>query len=338
MARLKDIADKTGLSMNTISRALRDSGYVSEQARKKVLDAAAELGYKPNRAARSLRFRQNFEIAVINFLYGRGGRCDTLNMEKVVGMKDFFSAHGYELSLHFVYCDDELKPAPEKAFEDIMAQTPAGIILLSDSEQSIDIYHLAAQKQIPCVVVAHGERHDVDCVYIDRQQGVYDAVKYLIETGRKNICFAGYTGCSSRISGYKRALAEAGLPEIIVEAEGYRHSQVDNLYEVGRRTAHKIAALDIKVDAVQAYTDYLASGLASGFAELGLKVPEDVAIVGFDNRELAAFTNPPLSTIAQPNRRAGELAAEIVMNKINNKSQDTEAIKVHMDLIIRKSA
>ena len=155
MASLKDIAKRAELSINTVSRAIRGIGYVSEDARKKVMRIAVELGYRPNRAARSLRFRKNFEIAVISFLGTNNRSGDQLMMEKFVGIKRRLAASGYEMNLHFLDIDNDSELANLKILEDITGQSPAGIIIIGDSELYKSIYRLMEAKKIPAVLISY---------------------------------------------------------------------------------------------------------------------------------------------------------------------------------------
>jgi len=338
MASLKDIAKRAELSINTVSRAIRGIGYVSEDARDKVMRIAVELGYRPNRAARSLRFRKNFEIAVISFLGTNNCSGDQLMMEKFIGIKRRLAASGYEMNLHFLDIDNDSELANLKILEDITGQSPAGIIIIGDSELYKSIYRLMEAKEIPAVLISYDVIPDMDCVYIDRQQGVCDAVHYLAEKGRNKIAFAGFDGiCCNRIRGYRKAIEELGLQEIIFSESSYSGSDLERIFELGVAMSKTITGAKIPPDAVIAYSDYLAAGLIAGFRESEVKIPAEIAVIGFDNRELATFTNPGLTTIAQPNFRAGELAAEMLLDKITQANEQPSAVGVPMNLKIRSS-
>lgn len=338
MASLKDIAKRAELSINTVSRAIRGSGYVSEEAREKVMRIAAELGYRPNRAARSLRFSKNFEIAVISFTGGNRSSGDQLMMEKFFGIKRRLSASGYEMNLHFLDIDNACEPANLKLLEDISGQNPAGIIIIGDGELYKSIYRLMEAKQTPAVLISYDVIPEMDCVYIDRLQGVQDAVHYLAEKGRSKIAFAGFSGiCCNRIRGYRKAIEELGLQEIIFSESSYSGSDLERIFELGVAMSKTITGAKIPPDAVIAYSDYLAAGLIAGFRESEVKIPAEIAVIGFDNRELATFTNPGLTTIAQPNFRAGELAAEMLLDKITQANEQPSAVGVPMNLKIRSS-
>jgi DNA-binding LacI/PurR family transcriptional regulator len=338
MSSLKDIAERANLSINTVSRAIRGSGYVSEDAKKKVMRIADELGYRPNRAARSLRFRKNFEIAVVSFLSENSNRGDQLLMEKVIGIKRRLATAGYEMNLHFLEVNLNSSLLDLKALEDIAGQNPGGIIIIGDMDIYKSIYELMKTKKIPPVLISYDVIPGMDCVYIDRLQGVSDAVHYLSGNGRKKIAFAGFSGiCCNRIRGYRKAIKELGLQEIIFRESNYYGVDLDEIYNLGVAMSKDIAAAQIVPDAVIAYSDYLAAGLIAGFRESGITIPDTIAVIGFDNRELATFTSPGLTTIAQPNFKAGELAAEVLLDKITEANKRIRAVGVPMSLKIRNS-
>ncbi|MFA6714502.1 MAG: LacI family DNA-binding transcriptional regulator [Victivallales bacterium] len=337
MASLKDISVRTGLSMNTVSRAIRRSGYVSERARELVDAAVKELNYQPNRAAQSLRSSRSYEIAVINMIGEPSSNCDSMAMDKVFGIKEYLATKSYEPNMHYMYSSPEYSRESEKLFSNILRQKPAGIIFLGEAPGAMKFYDLAEQSGIPAILVSYSGSSKYDSVYVDRKQGVYDGVKYLASQGRRNIVFAGQDSCRQRFQGYSKAVAEIGIPlRVVIPAPG--PGGIDTLSETGRKTAEKILHEYPEVDGVITYSDYLAAGIINGFQTMGRRVPEDIAVIGFDNRELAIFCFPPLTTIAQPNRRLGNLLAEALLTKILSKNPEKIRIKVKMELVIRKSA
>ena len=338
MTGLKEIAASTGLSINTVSRALRQSGYVSAAARGKILCAAKELGYSPNRAARSLRFRRNFEIVVVGLLHGNELYCDALNMSKIIGMKKRVATSGYELNLNFAFANSTFCKKTASFMEDVLKENPAGLIIMGESPQCVAMAKACRKQQIPVVLISSGEIPGCDCVYIDRAQGVCDAVDYLAANGRQHIAFVGSLSCGNRMRGYTEGIKKNHLKEHIVEW-GYAHESIGGIFTIGVNAARAIITEHKEVDAIQAYSDYLAAGLVAGFVEAGKNVPRDIAVIGFDNRELASFTSPPLTTVAQPNVQVGELCIDLVLKKIENKEIDRPlAVKVPMTLAIRGSA
>lgn len=338
MASLKDIAERTGLSINTVSRALRGHGYVSAEAQHKVHEAAAELGYTPNRAARSLRFKRNFEIAVLVFIdRTEKARCDALNMNKIIGIKSFLVSHGYEMNLHFIFSEDHYSNFSKHEMKAVFLSRPSGTIIIGNGPQQLGMAADCVANDLSVVLISYSNLPDFDCVYIDREQGVCDAVNYLYRQGRRQIVFVGNGQCQSRVNGYRKGIALHGLKEYLIPMDNYAKDGLEKIFDHGIAAARLISETLPETDAIQAYSDYLAAGLAAGFAEQGKAIPRDIAIVGFDDRELASFVTPPLTTLAQPNAKAGQLAAELVLRRINNKDHGIEAVKVPMSLIIRKS-
>lgn len=338
MANLKDIAERTGLSINTVSRALRGHGYVSVEAQQKVHEAAAELGYTPNRAARSLRSKRNFEIAVLVFI-GRdeNAKCDSLNMDKIIGIKSFLGSHGYEMNLHFIFSANNYSSSCKHEMKAVFLSRPSGVIIIGNSPQQLGMAASCEANSLPVVLISYSNLPNFDCVFIDREQGVYDAVDYLYRQGRRQIVFVGSDQCRGRVTGYRKGIAFHGLNEYLIPVSNYSKDGLEKIFDHGIATARLITETLPETDAIQAYSDYLAAGLAAGFAQQGKQIPRDIAIVGFDDRELAAFVTPQLTTLAQPNAKAGQLAAELMLRRINNKNHGIEAVKVPMSLVIRKS-
>ncbi len=339
MASLKDIASKTGLSMNTVSRAIRRSGYVSEKAQKLVDAAVKELNYQPNRAAQSLRSSRSYDVAVINIVDNPSAHCDSMAMDKVFGIKEYLSTVSYEPNMHYMYSSPEYSAESEKLFANILRQKPAGIIFLSEAEMAMKLYDIAEESGIPAILISYAGSLKYDSVYVDRRQGVYDAVKYLFGKGRRNIVFAGYGVRDRRIDGYKAAVSDLKIASrIVVPTEQGLSRKLGEIFQIGQDTALKVLREQPDADAVIAYSDYLASGIAAGFTKQGKRMPDDISLIGFDNRELAMFCSPPLSSIAQPNRELGQLTAKALLSKVLASKREKIKINVKMELIIRQSA
>ena len=328
MATLKDIAEKTGLSMNTVSRAIRGRGYVSQKAADLVKEAVRELGYHPNFAAQSLRLQKSMELAVIMC------SSDYLNIRRLMGVRDYSFDHGYRTTVHFTHPIDD-----GDNFDDlisaIMKQSPAGVVVIAPSSK-----HLKKMRQlrtiIPCVAASYHEEESVDCVYVDRYSGVYNAIQYLYRHGRKRIVFGETTGAQNRKDGYLRAVRDLGLPELIIKVVSSDHEEIRR---GGLKAAEEISKWKELPDAIQT-SDYLACGLLAGFSRLGIRVPEDIAIIGFDDREIAEMSTPPLTTIAHPGEAVGAACAKMLIERIDSgfcSDAMPQSVKIPMKLVIRKS-
>ncbi len=328
MATLKDIAQATGLSMNTVSRAIRGSGYVSLKTAELVRKTVKELDYHPNRAAQDLRRRKSRQITVVAESY------DYLHIEKLAAIKEYAANCGYTMGVHFT-SEDYPQSTFSALLPDILEQNPAGLIIIASSGFIIGKVR-ELRKKMPCVMITFDGVPDIDCVYIDRFGGVYDSIRYLYGKGRRRIVFCETFRSRNRKLGYQKAVRELGLPELIISGN---LKSLPEIRKDGVRIAKEMAAWKNPPDAVQT-SDYMASGLLAGFAEAGIAVPQDIAILGFDDRELAGMLNPPLTTLAQPSAEVGRISAQMLFERISGTQKNTspENIRVPMHLVIRNSA
>ena len=328
MATLKDIAQATGLSMNTVSRAIRGSGYVSLKTAELVRKTVKELDYHPNRAAQDLRRRKSRQITVVAESY------DYLHIEKLAAIKEYAANCGYTMGVHFT-SEDYPQSTFSALLPDILEQNPAGLIIIASSGFIIGKVR-ELRKKMPCVMITFDGVPDIDCVYIDRFGGVYDSIRYLYGKGRRRIVFCETFRSRNRNLGYQKAVRELGLPELIISGN---LKSLPEIRKDGVRIAKEMAAWKNPPDAVQT-SDYMASGLLAGFAEAGIAVPQDIAVLGFDDRELAGMLNPPLTTLAQPSAEVGRISAQMLFERISGTQKNTspENIRVPMHLVIRNSA
>ena len=327
MATIKDIALKTGLSINTVSRAIRKSGYVSGKAAALVAEAVRELDYHPNQAARDLRLKNTREIAVIAQSY------DFLHIEKLAGIRDYAMEHGYKTTVHFV---KGTRDATSAILPDILKLNPAGIIIIAPSS-SMGQQLPELRTKLPCVTAGNYPVENADCVCIDRFAGVYNAVRYLHSRGRRRIIFIETCGAGQRKEGYLQAVHDLGLPELIIQATS---KNLEEIRQSGIAIARQLAGMSDMPDAVQT-SDYLACGLLPEFIRLGIKVPQDIAVVGFDDREIAAMSTPPLTTIAHPGEEVGAACAKMIIDRIKQgycPNSIPECVKIPMKLVIRQSS
>ena len=328
MATLKDIAQATGLSMNTVSRAIRGSGYVSLKTAELVRKTVKELDYHPNRAAQDLRRRKSRQITVVAESY------DYLHIEKLAAIKEYAANCGYTMGVHFT-SEDYPQSTFSALLPDILEQNPAGLIIIASSGFIIGKVR-ELRKKMPCVMITFDGVPDIDCVYIDRFGGVYDSIRYLYGKGRRRIVFCETFRSRNRKLGYQIPVSELGLPELIISGN---LKSLPEIRKDGVRIAKEMAAWKNPPDAVQT-SDYMASGLLAGFAEAGIAVPQDIAVLGFDDRELAGMLNPPLTTLAQPSAEVGRISAQMLFERISGTQKNTspENIRVPMHLVIRNSA
>lgn len=309
MASLKEIAESTGLSIRTVSRALRGVGSVKGGTRERILECARRLNYRPNLAARSLRTGKSHNLTVLV------PTTDELAMNKIAAFEETTREAGYTVDVSFVTGGVAGNPeAAQVLLEQVLMKRPAGVMQITAVESpdfSLTDKLLEAGIPTVCIDFRHAKTASV-CV--DRQQGVYESVHYLARTGRKRIAFLGPVDLKharTRLDGYDRALQE------LEQEPQYLSTGKADTFQAGREAALVFLSMATRPDAVQVHTDLMALGFLAGLYGHGVCVPRDVAVVGFDNRGASALSAPPLTTVAQPNRDVGRCAAELLLRKIS---------------------
>lgn len=333
MASLKDIAEATGVSIRTVSRALKNDGYVSPDTRKKIRKAAENLGYRANLAARSLKTGKTYEVAAIL------QSMDELYMTKLAGFEQTMREAGYSVNVIFEPCKNRVA-----VLQTLKLRRSAGAAIFPDKNNSAleETKHFASCG-VPYVIVDTLFDTPCNCVVIDRAQGVCESVRYLLSQGHKTIAYMGFTPTVDsrqyqllnnwRLEGYIRAAEETSMEKLILNSP-----PAEDEYQGGILGAEQLLNLSKRPDAVQVFSDVMAMGILAGLHERKISVPNDIAVVGFDNRSFASMSWPPLTTVSQPNRDAGRIAAEILLDKLNENSDELVKRTLTTRLIVRSSA
>lgn len=330
-----DIAALAGVSQPTVSRALSGNPSVSEETRNKVLAAARELHYTVDKNASGLRRRQSRTIALLFFEDPTPD--DTLinpfYLSMVGSLTRACAKQGYDLLISF----QQLSSDWHVDYED--SRKADGILLLGYGD------YLTARPRLEQLVEqgTHFVRWGAaragqvgTTVGSDNDQGGYLAGKHLVERGRKAIAFLGTISDDApefveRWTGYRRALAEAGL-------EQNEQLQVDAApsEEAGRAAALRLLEQGVAFDGIFATSDLVALGAMRALHDAGMRVPEEVSIVGFDDLAAARLAEPPLTTISQDTRRAGEILVETLVAKIEERAP--ESVLLPVKLVVRGSS
>jgi DNA-binding LacI/PurR family transcriptional regulator len=327
MAGLKDIARESGVSVRTVGRVLAERGYVQAATRRRVVAVVRRLGYVPDRLARSLRTGSSFEVAVL--AHGM----DELHMARISGLERALRPHQLTTTVTFVHGAEEAVTATAE----LARRRPAGVVVLwQDALQPRRIERVLAERQIPVVFIdPPASCRTTSAVRIDRSCGVEQAVRYLAGAGRLVIAYFGPTCDRSRLDGYERACLALGLtPLVLLPALG--SGSCADAREAGRRFPEQVC----RPDAVQVYSDVVAMSFMAGLHDAGLRVPQDVAVVGFDDRRAAALAWPALTTVAQPSEAIGAAAADLILSWRAGPRPGRNALQrsVSTALVIRESA
>lgn len=326
MAVLKDIAEAAGVSIRTVNRVLKGSGYVSVECRRKVQETIDQLGYLPNKAARSLKMQRSFEIVVIM------GALDELATAKLAAFEAQLRATEFDPTVMF---RDTKSRIARDMVRQIVERRPAAVAFFRGGSSPKPAEIKACTIHGIPYVVFDSYTSSIDTVRIDRCQGVCEAVHYLADQGRRNIAYVGNKRDRTRIDGYCAAVDALGRSPLFVTVKSGLGQ-----YEAGIEAVAQILTSRPRPDAVQVYSDEMAMGVLAGLHDAGLRIPEDIAVVGFDNRAFAAFAAPPLTTVAQPNEAVGRAAAAMLLAKIAGKPPPDSGWSVTLPttMVLRASA
>jgi LacI family transcriptional regulator len=328
MATIREVAESARVSYATVSHVINNTRLVSQETRERVLEAMAALNYRPNALARSLRQGKSNTIGLV-----LPDSANPFFAEISRSIEDESFKKGYSVFL----CNTELDTQRELLYVDVLSKNQVGGIIFVATGDQADSLDFLLRQNMPVVMIDRDVPNvEVDAVLTDNQLGGFLATHHLIELGHKHIaCIAGpssITPSAERIVGYLRALEEAGLSydENLVLRGDY-HAQS------GMEITHSILMMNPRPTAIFAMNDLMALGALRAAAEAGYSVPRDLAVVGYDNLELARFTNPPLTTISQPKKEIGAQAVNLLVDRISQKSRPHSRLVLAPELIIRRS-
>jgi LacI family transcriptional regulator len=329
-ATIIDIAKKLGIAPSTVSRALSNHPDVKDETKEKVRRIAKAMFYSPNPIARSLKSNRTSTIGVIvpeieHFFFSSA----------ISGIEEVASSLGYTIIL----CQSNESVEREIENTNLMIQhRVAGVIVsISLTTKNGNHFQELLKRRIP-VVFFDRVSEDVAAskVLVDDYRSAYDAVSYLIDKGRKSIAHFGGSSevgiYEKRRRGYADAMRRAGLPlheKLMTNGEFYEE--------------HGYQAFDSMIkekeipDAVFAVNDSVAVGALQRIKEARLRIPEDVAIIGFSNEKITRLVDPPLTTVDQPAMDMGKKAAEILIEAIEEKMVEPQTVVIPTKLIVRGS-
>jgi len=324
---LKALAQHIGLTPGTVSAVLNNSPAarsIPQHTRNRILAAATELNYRPNFLARSLRVQRTFTVGVIAEEIGDAyGGMVVSGIEEYLREHDFFFlavAHRHDPELLLTYS------------QMLMARGVEGLITIDTSVNE--------PPRLPAVAVAGHQRvENVTNIILDHRRAVELALRHLKELGHRDIAFLRGQNKSSDSATRWEAIQEVARdfeiairPELVIQLEG-----VDSTPELGYPYGKAFLSRGIPFTALFAYNDISAIGAIRAFQEAGLRVPQDISVVGFDDISLASFSIPPLTTVRQPLLKMGQIAAQTLLDRIEGNSAFLPEILVEPEFVVRKS-
>jgi DNA-binding LacI/PurR family transcriptional regulator len=316
-ATLADVARLAGVHAMTASRALNDSGYASQDVRQRVEKAAAKLEYRPNMVARQLKSQRLSAVGIL-----LPDIANPFSTELVNGIKEVFDPAGYSTFIALSSRSVEQETAGLRAFID--HRVDGLIVATRGTTVGDEILKKLVRQGIPTVTIGRPvDISSIDSVTADHRQGAFDVVSHLISLGHSRIGFIGISLADSqslrRYQGYASALEQARIPVNPAYTVGPPEAPAFATQEDGYDGMIRLARLKRPPTAVFARNDFAAIGALRGAHELGLRVPHDIAIAGFDNIPLAAYATPPLTTVEQPIAEQGSTAARFLLDRIEKR-------------------
>ncbi len=336
---IRDIAKELDITASTVSRALRNHPRISTATKQAVWDVAEKLNYQPNSIAAALRKGKSNIIGAIVPTSDRSFFASVIR-----GIEEVIRTEGYNL----IICQSDDQYSKEQANIEALLKIQVDGIIASVAKETIKFDHFRKVKELGVPLILYdrvNESLDVNAVVTNDYLGSYKAVTHLIEQGCKRIVhFAGKQHINiyqDRLKGYIDAQREHGIPidqELIIE-EDLIYS-MKRVVELGRDMANNLLQMGKLPDAIFSASDFAAMGAMQVFKEKGIKIPEQVAFVGYSNDVSGSFIEPGLTTVDQHTKRMGNMAAQLFLEQVKTKTKDFTPRKtlLNPELIVRGSS
>lgn len=329
MATMKDVARLAGVSTSTVSHVINNNRFVSDAVREKIDAAIRQLNYAPSALARSLKLNQTRTIGML-----LTASSNPFYAEVVRGVENSCYERGYSLVLCNTAGDEERM---NRSLETLLQKRVDGLLIMCTESHLPSAEILNRYPSIPSVMMDWAPfEGSSDIIQDNSLLGGEQATAWLISRGYTRIaCIAGphnKTPARLRLEGYKQAMAAAGLPVppgYIVES--------DFEFQGGFNAMNQLLALSDMPQAVFTSNDAMAVGVYHALFQAGLSIPQDIAVIGYDDIELARYMTPPLTTIHQPKDELGELAIDTLIHRLTQPGGSQQTLVLTPELIERGS-
>lgn len=326
---MKDVARLAGVSTSTVSHVINNNRFVSDAIRDKVTAAIDSLNYAPSALARSLKLNQTRTIGML-----LTASSNPFYSEVVRGVERSCYERGYSLILCNTDGDAERM---NRSMETLLQKRVDGLLLMCTENHRPSQDALSRYPSVPIVMMdwaPFGAANDV--IQDNALLGGVMATDYLISQGYQRIaCITGpldKTTAVQRLDGYRQAMKTAGLPVL----PGYE-VMGDFEFSSGLPAMEKLLSLPQRPQAVFASNDAMAVGAYQALYNEGLRVPQDIAVIGYDDIHLAQFMTPPLTTIHQPKDSLGELAIDALLHRLKEPEAEPQVLVLTPELVVRGS-
>ncbi|GAB1761319.1 LacI family DNA-binding transcriptional regulator [Priestia megaterium] len=329
MPTIYDVAKLSGLSKTTVSRVINNHSYVSEEKKNRVLKAMKELNYTPNPSARKLRGQVTTTIGVI--------------VPRIINpffsyLVDSIEQVAYKKGYHVLIFQSNEDKEKELAFLNLLKTKQVDGIIMTSIENDWSLIEPFTEYGPILLCNEYVNNANVPIVRLNQYKGAYIGVKHLLEKGHRKIgyctggLFAEEGKDKDRNQGYQKALQEAGIQPDPKWIFVNQHSIED-----GKQVVKKILSMEDRPTAIFTGSDEIAGGMMIEAKESGLSIPNDLAIIGFDDQPLAQMLDPKLTTIRQPINQMGIKAMEILIDMLNDSESTVETFELPIELVVRSS-
>ena len=337
---LADIAARAAVTSMTVSRVINNNGYVHTETRERVLSVARELNYRRNGLARGLKRQRTETVGMVI-----GDIANPFAAELSRGVREVLEPRGYTL---FICISEHTAKEDVLAFDSLADHRADGVIVATRASKSgNERLEELIDSGIPVSLIGRDFRHEhADLVLADNLKGGYEATRHLIDSGHKHIGFIGVSLSEGlrlrRFQGYLEALKDHGLTvdeQLIVGGRDVNGQMPGySTEEMGFDGMMKLLGLKQRPTAVFARNDFTAMGALNAIKRAGLRIPDDIALMGYDDIPLASHTSPALTTVRQPTREQGRCAAEFLLRRVEGDREQPRAEKTFQcELIVRES-
>lgn len=330
MPNIRDVAKLAGVAPITVSRCVNNSGYCSPETRTKIEAAIAQLGFVPNRLASGLRSKRTNTLALV--------LTDITNPYFTTiarGVEDMASEAGYTV----IFCNTDESVSKERMYVQMLLEKRVDGILLVPAQSTPDSVALIQKHDTPVIVLDRRVPNvKTDIVRCDSEEGAYQLTRLLLSLGHRQIAILDgpkdVSTSKDRLDGYRRAMTEAGI------SNSTRQEYIGSFTQAsGYEMTRKAFSRSPNPTGLFAANNFIAYGALKALQELGLRVPEDVAVVGFDDLPPALVAFPFLTVAVQPAYEMGQKAIEILLNKLSATPSDCcEEVILQAEIIIHQSS
>jgi LacI family transcriptional regulator len=329
MVNIRDVAKRAGVSAITVSRAMNNSGAVNPATRERISKAIEELHYVPNTLARSFRSKQTCLIALV--------LSDITNpfwTTVARGIEDIAEKNGF----HVILCNSDENPEKEANYINVLLQRRVDGIIIAPTITDKNRFLMLKRHALPCVLLDRRvDGFKCDTIVSDGREGARKMTEHLLRLGYRRIAVVAgpptISTAQDRVEGYCQAFKENRVPidESLIVRDTYRENS-------GYESVKKLLKQEQRPEAIFAGNNFIAVGALHAIRELGLRIPEDVALAGFDDIPQGSLISPALTVVSQPAYEMGVSAAESLLSRLSGKYRGKpREIVFNTSIIIRES-